>query len=211
MAPVMQPEVKDWLHTIGNHGSDPILEAMHAHATERGFPIIGPEVGRLLAQMTKMTQAKRIFELGSGFGYSTLWFARSLGDSGTVYHTDGDAENTAKAKEMLTRAGVVDRVDFFTGDARKCLQRTDGTFDIIFCDIYKDQYPSAYELMRERVRPGGVIIIDNLIWNGRVATGNAEESTQGVRQYIDLMWNDPNFLSSLLPIRDGVGLSLRLT
>ena len=183
---------------------------MHALAAEKRFPIVGPEVGRLLLQVALWTGAKRIFEFGSGFGYSTLWFARAVGPDGRVYHTDGDPENTQRAQAFLEKAGVRDRVVFGTGDARDLFREVSGTFDIVFCDIDKHQYPSAYELFRDRVHPGGAVIVDNLIWSGKVAAGESDRDTEGVREYLHRMWNDPDYVSSLMPVRDGVGLSIRL-
>ena len=104
---------------------------------------------------------------------------------------------------------MVDRVTFSTGDARDILDRTQGTFDIVFMDIDKEQYPDAYRRFRDRVNPGGLVIVDNLVWSGKVAEGAADETTEGIREYLDLMWNDPDYLSSLMPVRDGVGVSLR--
>jgi predicted O-methyltransferase YrrM len=205
----IREDVRDWLRGLAQVEDDPVLEAMHAEAAERGFPIVGPEVGRLLFQLATATRAKTVFELGSGFGYSTLWFARAVGGDGRVHHTDGEESNTTKAREYLGRAGLADRVSFNTGDAREILQNTPGIFDIVFMDIDKEQYPEGYRLFRDRVKVGGVVIVDNLVWSGRVAEGTEDESTNGIREYIDLMWNDSNFLSSLMPVRDGVGVSLR--
>lgn len=206
----IREDVQAWLRELADVKGDPVLEAMHAEAAERGFPIVGPEVGRLLFQLATTSGAKRIFEMGSGFGYSTLWFARAVGEDGRVWHTEGDEANTTKAREYLGRAGVADRVEFNTGDARDILKETSGEFDIIFMDIDKEQYPDAYRIFRDRVRVGGLVIVDNLIWSGRVAEGVDDEMTNGVRQYLDLMWNDTNFLSSLMPVRDGVGVSMRV-
>ncbi len=200
-----------YLKNLALRGEDPLLAEMHALAAERGFPIVGPEVGRFLAQLVHLTGAKRIFELGSGFGYSALWFARALGDEGEVFCTDGDAANIELAKGFHARADVVDQVTYLTGYAQDLLQVTPGLFDIIFCDVDKEQYPEVYELLRRHLRVGGAFVIDNLIWDGKVVDpDNREESTQGVRAFTDRMWDSPEFLSSLLPIRDGVGLSVRI-
>jgi predicted O-methyltransferase YrrM len=208
---VIATEVAKWLYELADpSANDPLLAEMQALARERGFPIVGPEVGRLLGQVTRMLGAKRIFEMGSGFGYSTLWFARAAGEGATIYHTDGDPDNTARARDFLCRAGVAERVTFLCGDAMALLRQTEGDFDIVFCDVDKHQYPEAYEAFEDRVRVGGAVIIDNLVWSGRVARGDESASTAGVREYIARMWNNPSYLSSLMPVRDGVGLSLRL-
>lgn len=208
---VMRDDVAAWLRQLAEVKDDPILAEMHALAAEHKFPIVGPEVGRLLFQLATLKGAKRVFELGSGFGYSTLWFARAVGEEGRVYHTDGDRENTARARDFLDRAGLLKRVVFTTGDARDILPATPGVFDIVFMDIDKEQYPDGYRLFADRIKPGGLAIVDNLVWSGRVAAGDDDPATQGAREYIDLMWNDPRYLSSLMPVRDGVGVSLRVS
>jgi predicted O-methyltransferase YrrM len=206
----IREDVQKWLRGLADVPGDPILADMHREAAERNFPIVGPEVGRLLFQLARTSGAARIFEMGSGFGYSTLWFARALPPAGRVHHTDGDAKNTAKARAYLERAELHDRVVFTTGDAREILKDTPGEFDIVFMDIDKDQYPSGYQVFKDRVKVGGLVIVDNLIWSGKVAAGETDPATQGVREYLELMWSDPRFLSSLMPVRDGVGVSLRV-
>lgn len=206
----LRDDVKEWLHALGSAHGDSVLTAMEAEAQENGFPIVGPEVGRLLFQLATVSGAKRVFELGSGYGYSTVWFAKAVGQSGRVFHTDGDSKNTEKARDYLDQAGLRKQVVFSTGDAREILKRTPGNFDIVFMDIDKEQYPSAYELFKDRVNVGGLVIVDNLVWSGKVAAGETSEQTEGIRQYIDLMWKNPDYISSLMPVRDGVGVSLRI-
>jgi len=192
---------------------DELLREMTAYGRERGFPIVGPQVGRLLEQLALVLQAKRIFELGSGFGYSTLWFVRAMPEDGVIHHTDGDPENSQQAKAFLERSGLGDRVRYHVGDARDILRDLEDTepFDIVFCDIDKNGYPDALPIMKSRVRVGGFIIIDNLIWGGDVANPSVTDAdTEGIRTYSRQVWDDPDFLSSLLPVRDGVGLHLRL-
>ena len=206
----IEDPVRGWLRELAEPQGDAVLAAMHAEAAEKDFPIVGPEVGRLLFQLATVSGAKRIFELGSGFGYSTLWFARAVGDDGRVYHTDGSKENTEKAREYLNEAGLLPRVVFSTGDAVDSLKATPGEFDIVFMDIDKHGYPGAYRAFKNRVKVGGLVIVDNLIWSGKVARGVDDPDTDGIREYLKLMWNDPNFVSSLMPVRDGVGVSLRI-
>ncbi len=203
--------VAGYLGDLALKNEDPLLAEMHAYGAEHEFPLIGPEVGRFLAQLVHLMGAKRIFELGSGFGYSALWFARALPEGGEIVITDGDPENIKKAKDFLGRAGLADKVTFLSGYGQDLLQATPGLFDIVFCDVDKDQYPEVYPLLRNHLRVGGAFVIDNLIWGGRVADPeNREATTLGVRAFTERMWESPEFLSSLLPIRDGVGLSVRL-
>ncbi len=209
---IFEPSVDAYLQQLGTP-TDELLAELTEEGRRRGFPIVGPQVGRFLEQLARGIGARRIFELGSGFGYSTLWFARALPPGGIIHHTDGDPSNSERAREVLRRAGMVDRVIFHVGDARKILRdlADPDPFDIVFCDIDKEQYPEAFEIMRSRVRVGGFIVTDNLLWSGKVADpALRDEETEGIRTYTRRVWSDPDFLSSLLPIRDGVGLHLRL-
>ncbi|HVP38555.1 MAG TPA: O-methyltransferase [Candidatus Saccharimonadales bacterium] len=208
---ILEPRVGAYLERLAQHDHS-VLREMEALAAASDFPIVGPECGRLLHQLARMSAARRVFEMGSGFGYSTLWFAAALPPGGRVVHTDGDPENSRRAHEFLTRAGLADRVQFETGDAREILARTPGEFDVIFIDIDKEQYPDAYALARDRVRVGGVVAIHNALWSGRVADPavTGEPATQGVREYLRRMWADPAFVSSLLPLDDGMAVSVRV-
>jgi caffeoyl-CoA O-methyltransferase len=221
--PAIRADVASWLDELaldgiasagalfgGGHvaGFCDLLSEMHALAKERDVPIIGPQVGRLLAQLAAINRPKRIFELGSGFGYSALWMAWALADC-TIICTDGDSENQKHAQRFFERGQVADRIELVVGDAMKALEATSGQFDLIFCDVDKHQYPAAYDAFADRVAPGGLAIIDNLVWSGRVAAGDDDADTNGVREYIARMWGDQRFLSSLMPVRDGVGISIR--
>ena len=211
MSELLPGPVHDYLDGLARAGEDPILAEMHALAAERRFPIVGPQVGRLLAQLVHLTGAKRIFELGSGFGYSALWFARALPPDGEIFLTDGDPENVKLARGFLDRAGVADRAVFLTGHGQDLLQVAPGLFDIVFCDVDKEQYPEVHGLLRRHLRVGGAFVIDNLLWDGKVTDAAVNDpATRGVRAFTERMWGDPGFLSSLLPLRDGVGLSVRL-
>lgn len=210
MPGILEPRVNDWLLKLAGHG-EPLLEEMEAYAREHKFPIVGPECGRVLRQVALLTNAKRVFEMGSGYGYSTLWFARALPADGRVFHTDGDPANTAKAREYLTRAGLQDRVAFKTGDALESLARTPGEFDVIFVDVDKHQYPEAFEQASARVRVGGAVLFHNALWSGRVADpAVSDKNTDGIRELVRRAWDSKDFLSSLMPMDDGLSLSVRL-
>src|SRR5262249_3407050 len=147
---------------------DPVVSEMEALAAERDVPIVGPAVATLLATLAASIGARRIFELGSAIGYSTLFFARAVGPSGKVFYTDGDADNAAPARGYLERSGLADRVVILVGEAVRMLQTTSGEFDVVFIDIDKDGYPAALEAAAPRVRPGGYLLADNVLWSGRV-------------------------------------------
>lgn len=200
-----------YLKALALTDEDPLLAEMHALALDRSFPIVGPEVGRFLAQLVHLLQAKRVFEMGSGFGYSALWLGRALPESGELVCTDGDAANLELARGFHARAGIAGKVTYLRGHAQDLLAVTPGLFDLIVCDIEKEEYPELPDLLRSHLRVGGAVLVDNLLWDGRVADPDDEEpSTLGVRAYTRRMWENPEYLSSLLPVRDGLGLSIRL-
>jgi len=207
---IVDPAIEAYLHGI-QPAPTQVLLAMEKSGHARGFPIIGPLVGRLCAQLATAIGARRVFEMGSGFGYSTVWFAGAVGPQGKVVHTDGSATLSAEARQWLTKARLAKRVEFRVGDAREALRGEKGPFDVVFIDIDKEQYPDAWELSRKRVRKGGLIITDNALWQGKVADSSArDEATRGVREYTRLAMEDPNYLTTILPLRDGVALSLRV-
>jgi len=206
----VDPAVAGYLAELAVRGEDPLLAEMREYGRERNFPLIGPQAGRFLHQLVLLMGARRVFEMGSGYGYSALWFARALPEDGEIWLCDGSAENIAKAREFLARDGQDRKAVFLTGYAQDLLQATPGLFDILFCDIDKEQYPDAYELARRHLRVGGALVIDNLIWGGDVADPENEElTTRGIRAFTDRMWESPEFFSSLLPVRDGIGLCVR--
>ena len=190
----------------------PELAAMEAHAAEHGFPIIGPVAGNLCYQAARMIGARSIFELGSGYGYSTAWFARAVRENGggVVHHTVWEEELSRQARGHLERLGLADLVQFHVGEAVGTLSQHPGPFDIIFNDIEKDAYPASLPVIKERLRSGGVLIIDNMLWGGRILDPqDRAASTQGVRESTRLLTSDPDWIVTLAPIRDGVILAYR--
>jgi predicted O-methyltransferase YrrM len=180
----------------------------------RNFPIIGPLVGNLCMVLALSVKARRVFELGSGFGYSTLWFARAVGPEGHVVHTDGSAENTSMARDFLERAGLASRVTFETGDAREILHRALARgagmpVDVVFNDIDKEQYPDVLPLARSALRPGGLLICDNMIWSGKVAEPDPDETTRGILELTRSLRAAADFATTLIPLRDGVTVSVK--
>ncbi|HXW17480.1 MAG TPA: O-methyltransferase [Candidatus Acidoferrales bacterium] len=189
---------------------DPVLTEMESLAKRRDIPIIGPACARVLYLLAKLTQAKRVFEMGSAIGYSTIWLARAVGPQGRVYYTDGDASNARSAREFLTRAGVDRRVHILVGDALKLLQETPGKFDIIFIDVDKHQYPAALRLAVPRVRSGGLIITDNVLWSGKVTRRAKDENTRGVQEFNRAVYNSKQLFPIIVPLRDGVAVCQKI-
>ncbi len=187
-----------------------VLCEMERYAKENGFPIIGPLVGRLLYQLALSIKAKRVLELGSGYGYSAVWFAMAMGKSGKIICTDTDRANRTMAIEYIARSGVKSHIDFRVGDAIKVASGLRGPFDIILNDIDKKDYPRTIELAAKRLRKGGLFITDNLIWSGRVADKKPDLTTRRIIEFTSMLYQDKRFFTTVLPIRDGVGLAIRL-
>ena len=189
---------------------DGVVAEMERLGAERRFPIVGPLVGRVLHLLARGLSARTVFECGSGFGYSAWWFARALPPDGRVTLTDGSADNCAKANDFLGRAGLASRVDVQQGDGVVLLEKRPGPFDIIFCDIDKRDYPRVHPLLAARLRPGGLFICDNMLWSGRVAGKDSDPDTEGVRALTRLLYADPSLHTVILPLRDGVSVSLKI-
>ena len=212
---ITNPAVEDYIRGLLARHDEPVLLEMEAEAKERNFPIVGRMVGVVLEILARSIGAKRIFELGSGYGYSGYWFSRAAGPNGELHLTDGDPENERKANDYLGRAGLSAPVRYHVGDAVTSLNAADGEFDILYNDIDKHGYPEAWRAARGRIRVGGFFISDNTLWSGRVTEGFAEEDsrpawTAAIKEMNSEIAADTNFLSTILPIRDGVLVALRL-
>jgi len=210
---LVNPRIETYLKSLIEE-PDPVRAAMEKLGAERDFPIIGPMVGNLCMVLALSVKARRVFELGSGFGYSTLWFARAVGPEGSVVHTDGSAENTSLAKDFLARAGLGGRFRFETGDGRQilrhALERGDGIpVDVVFNDIDKEQYPDVLPLARKALRPGGLLISDNMIWSGRVTEPDPDAATRGILELTRSLRAATDFTTTLIPLRDGVTVSVK--
>jgi len=189
---------------------DEVLTGIENEAIKRHIPIVGPAVGRFLYQLAVASRAKTVFELGSAVGYSTIWWARAVGEGGRVIYTDGDREKADEARRYFERAGVADRITVKVGDALELLSEQKQEFDIIFCDIDKEDYPRAFKLAVPRVRKGGLLVADNVLWSGRVAQENpSEASTKGILEFNRLLYSSPDLFPTILPIRDGVAVAVK--
>jgi len=188
----------------------PILKEMEEHAKRHGFPIIGPLVGRLLYQLAVITNAKRILELGSGYGYSAFWFSMAAGSRGRLTLTDSNPDNKKMALNYFKRAGLRSRFDFKIGDSLDVIKKMDGPFDIILNDIDKQDYPKTINLVAPRLKKGGLFITDNMIWGGDVYRKNPDAATKGIIEFTDKLYKDKRFFTTIMPIRDGVALALRI-
>ncbi len=161
----------------------PCSQTSKSYAKERDIPIIGPDCGRLLWLMARISGANRIFEMGSAIGYSAIWFARAAGPAAEIYCTDGDPANAELARKNFERAGVSKNIRFMTGEAVELIDTTDGTFDIILIDVYKHQYPAALKKSLPRLKSGGLVITDNVLWSGRVGQPPKDDNTRGILEF----------------------------
>ncbi|HVC00367.1 MAG TPA: O-methyltransferase [Candidatus Dormibacteraeota bacterium] len=204
---VLQPTLDRYVNDLLPR-RDPVLREMEQLAKREDIPIIGPACGRLLALAVQLGGAKRIFEMGSAIGYSALWMARAAGSGAKIHYTDSDPLNVERARAFLRRAGVLNRVTLLEGDALDLLRKTTGTFDLIFIDVDKDQYPAALRLALKRVRRGGLLVADNVLWYGRVArpAKRGDSFTRGVRQFNRMIYADKRLFPVIVPLRDGVAI-----
>src|SRR5262245_34058211 len=210
MPEIVNARIEDYLRALYDDG-DPVRREMEELAQQRRFPIVGPLVGRLLAVLTRSIGARRVFELGSGYGYSALHFARAVGESGTVHCTDLSSENVALAEGFLKRAGVWDRITYHREDAGAALRRVGGSWDVIYNDIDKEGYPEMVDLAHAHLRSGGLFITDNVLWSGRVLPGEDDGSpaTRGVQAFTKRLLSHPGFRTTIEPTRDGVAVALK--
>lgn len=209
----VDPRAERYLRELASRHDEPVLLEMEELAKSRGFPIVGRLIGPMLEALALMVGARTVVELGSGFGYSAYWFTRAVGPEGRVVCTDGDQANRDLAAGFLSRAGRWDRVDYRVGMAQDVLRALPGPFDVIYNDIDKQDYPEAWELARERVRPGGLYLCDNVLWYGRVAEPDPDDQrpewTAAIRRHNELVAADPDFDSFIVPTRDGVMVARR--
>lgn len=213
MFTLTDPRIDDYLFKLASRYDEPVLNEMEAFGRKHDFPIIDRLVGAMVHLFALSIGAKKVFELGSGFGYSAYWFAKAVGPEGKVWCTDGDAKNKKKAEDFLTPADLWGRIEFLVGDAVSGLNRTPGEFDIVYNDIDKDAYPAAWEVAKNRIRPGGLYICDNTIWSGRVAGIKKKDLypgwTEAIHRHNDMIYADEDFDVTLIPLRDGVLVARR--
>jgi predicted O-methyltransferase YrrM len=209
---ILHPSVTEYLTNLipPRH---PELQKMEAYAEEHDFPIIGPICGHMCYRVARALNAKRIFELGSGYGYSTAWFAKAVQENGggEVHHVVWDENLSAMAREHLNVMGYKDTVRYTMGEAIMSLSATTGLYDIIFMDIDKVDYPKALGLIYEKLRVGGSLIIDNMLWSGRILDQkDTSPETKAIRETTGMIMNNDRWVASIIPIRDGLLIANKL-
>ncbi|PSQ46314.1 methyltransferase [Halobacteriales archaeon SW_6_65_15] len=200
---------------------DDTLREMEAHGEEIGFPTVGPEVGSFLRLVARMIDAERVFEFGSGFGYSAYWFAEALPSDGQIVLTEHDPDELDEARDFLERGGYADRAVFEDGDALETIDRYDGPFDVVLIDCHKSGYPDAFDSVREKVAEGGVVIADNAMESGIQDfeaildaveggdPGEVDEHTRGIADYLLTVREDDAFETVAIPLGEGIAVSFR--
>ena len=206
---IVDPAVERYMRGLLTRWDEPVLLEMEAEAEARGFPIVGRQVGVTLELLARSIGARRVVELGSGFGYSGYWFSRAVGEDGELHLTDGDAENEPKAEEYLRRANLAGPVRYHVGDAVVSFEVLEGEFDVVYCDIDKQGYPDAWRAARDRIRPGGLYLCDNVLWSGRVTEPSPDPTTSAILEHNAMIADDERYLSTIVPTRDGVMAALR--
>ena len=211
----VNPAIEDYMRGLLDATDHPALLEMEALAQKNNFPIVGRLVGVFLETMAKMVNAQRVFEFGSGYGYSAYWFAKAVGLSGQVICSEADLLNKEKAEGYLSAAGLWERIDFRAGMAQAVFAETTGLFDICYNDVDKGDYPEIWLMAKDRIRPGGLYIADNVLWRGRVAATEYTDVfpgwTEAIREHNQLIFNDPDFDTFINPTRDGVIVARRKT
>ena len=201
--------VEDYLYSL-LPPRDEVLTEMETEAARCEVPIVGPAVARVLYQLALMIGAKSVFEMGSAIGYSTIWWARAVGDKGRVIYTDGDSKNAEQARQYFERAGVSNRITVHVGDALELLSEQNQEFDIIFNDVDKEDYPRVFRIAIPKLRKGGLFVTDNVLWSGKVAQKNPPDAaTKAILEFNRLLYGSPDLFTTILPIRDGVAVALK--
>jgi predicted O-methyltransferase YrrM len=201
----IQEDVEEYLYGLLPE-RDAVIAGMEKYAEEHRVPIIGPAVARLMTLLVQVSGAKRIFEMGSAIGYSTIWLARAAGPQAQVFYTDGDAENARRAQESFRKAGVAKRIRVQVGDALELVKKTAGKFDFIFIDVDKHQYPGAMRAALPKLKRGGLLVTDNTLWSGKAARPATadDKDTLGIQEFNRLVYASKELFPVLIPLRDGV-------
>jgi len=207
----MQNDVEEYLYKLLPE-RDEVVGEMEEYAAQNDIAIIGPAVARMLALFVQVSGATRIFEMGSAIGYSTIWLARAAGPKGKIIYTDGDPEKAQRARDYFRRAGVAKRIEVRVGNALELVKKEPGTFDLVFNDVDKHQYPDALHAALPKLRRGGLFITDNTLWSGKAAKPAPPDdvNTQGVQEFNRLVYSSKKLYPVLIPLRDGVTVCQKL-
>lgn len=209
---ILDPKLTEYLTNLvpPRH---PEMQKMEARAEKDGFPIIGPICGHMCYRITRGSNAHSVFELGSGYGYSTAWFARGVRENGggSVHHVVWDEKLSQEARQHLEAMGYSDLVTYTVGEAIQALSRAQGPFDLIFMDIDKQDYPKALPIIENKLKVGGTLLVDNMLWSGRIFDEkDTSPETQAIRELTGMVMNNDRWSASIIPVRDGLMVANKL-
>ncbi len=200
----------DYIDALANR-DDAALRRIEEEGLKDDWPIVGAAEGSFLHILAKAMGARRILELGTAIGYSGTWWARALPPGGELITVEADPDTAKIAEANLETTGVRDRVTLLVGPAQEILDDLEGPFDLIFVDINKEGYPEVLEPCIRKLRAGGLLVTDNVIWHGAVANPkDRSRDTVAIRTYNERLARDPRMLASILPERDGVSVAIKL-
>ena len=194
--------------------SDDLLREMEAYAAEHGVPIADREVAQFIEITARAINAKRALECGMAIGYSVIHLLRGMGDGGRVVTIDPSEQMIARAEGYYERAGVRDRVDLHKGYALEVIPTLTETFDLLFIDAVKEEYRGYLDLALPKLRAGGVVICDNLLWGGQVAgeirSDDQKSSTEALREFNRYFVNHRQLRAEVLAVGDGLGYGVKI-
>ena len=206
---IIQPDQAEYLDRLLTQ-KDSLLAEMEAYAAEHRVPIADREVARFIEITARISGARKALEIGMAIGYSVIHLGRGMGEQGKVVTIDPSDEMINAATGYLQRAGLLERVEIKRGKALEVMPNLDETFDLLFIDAVKEEYSQYLNLGLPRLRTGGVVIVDNLLWGGRVAAGDTEDSTVALREFNPYFINHPQLLAEVLPVGDGLGYAVKI-
>jgi len=207
---IVYEEIDNYIDGLANRG-DAALMAVEKQGLDEGWPIVGAAEGSLLHILARSVRAKRILELGTAIGYSGTWLARALADGGELVTVEHNPKTAALAQKNFERTGVSSKARIVVGTADQALREVKGPFDFIFNDIDKVGYPAVLEPCIERVRLGGLLVTDNVLWHGDVARKDRSPEVTAIRTYNERLSKDPRMIASVVPLRDGISIASKIT
>jgi predicted O-methyltransferase YrrM len=215
MRQILAPPLGHYLADL-HQPVDPLIEEVRAAGIGAGLPLVEPETGRLLRGLVTALHARSVLEIGTAIGYSAMWMAQVLEPGGRLISLELDPARAATARQHLERAGLSETVSVIVGDASRFAHKVAGPFDLIFQDGDKRLYEPLLDTLIGLLRPGGVLVTDNVLWDGEVVEGLVESprhdqaSTEAIRSYNRRLAGEPRLLTTFLPLGDGVALSVRI-
>lgn len=198
-----------------NRGGDAVLASIARGNESRGLPLVDAEVGALLRVLATAIDARRILEIGTAVGYSGIWLAGALPPDGMLITLEIDEARAKEARENFARAGLSDRASVVVGDAQLKIAKVSGPFDLIFQDGDKRLYSPLLDRLVGLLRPRGLLVTDNVLWNGEVVPGfnvhptQNPDDTRAIAEYNERLAAHPQLQTAVVPLRDGVSISVK--